>query len=96
MQSSKISKNRNLQHCAHNVFFGGPFAQSPMPLLKNGHLFFVHFRRAMPFLFWTFIESDKVVYLKGPQNVGNNLGVFKTSLSSNVIRFWMTVSETTH
>ncbi len=70
MQSRKINKKYKSMHYAHNVFFKEPFSQSPSPLLKNGHLFFVHFRRAMPFLFWTFIESDRIGYLKVPTLVG--------------------------
>jgi hypothetical protein len=61
MQPTFSPKNPISLHYAHNVFFKGPFSQSPIALLKNGHLFFVHFHRAMPFLFWTFIESVRVV-----------------------------------
>jgi hypothetical protein len=36
-------KKTNSQHYADNVFFRGPFAQSPLALLKNGHLYFCPF-----------------------------------------------------
>jgi hypothetical protein len=38
MQSTKINKKYKSKHYADNVFFKGPFAQTPLALLKNGHL----------------------------------------------------------
>jgi len=61
MQSYFSMKNLDLLHYAHIVFFGGVVYKISLALLNFGHLFFVHFRGAMPFLFWTFLKSDRVV-----------------------------------
>jgi hypothetical protein len=52
MQPTFPTKNPNSQHYAHNVFFKDPFTQSPLALLKNGHLY------SCPFL-----QSDAISFL---------------------------------
>ncbi len=43
VQPTFSTKNPKSQHYADNVFFRCPFAQSPLALLKNGHLYFCPF-----------------------------------------------------
>jgi hypothetical protein len=52
MQPTFSTKNRDLLHYAHNRFFKDPFAQSPLALLKNGHLYFC-----------PFLQSDAISFL---------------------------------
>ena len=53
-----LMKKRNSLHCAHNVFFGGGLLQHFPGTFEKWTFIFVHFHRAMPFLFWTFIGSE--------------------------------------
>jgi hypothetical protein len=46
--------------CSQRVFQRALCAKSHAPFEKWTFIF-VHFHRAMPFLFWTFIKSDRVV-----------------------------------
>jgi len=57
MQPAFSMKTYDLLHYAVNVFFGGGVYKISLALLKNGHLFFVHFRGAMPFLFDDYIRE---------------------------------------
>jgi hypothetical protein len=54
MQPVFPMKNRDLQHYANNVFFGGGRLQDFPGPFEFWTFIFVHFRGAMPFLFWTF------------------------------------------
>ena len=51
VQSVFPMKNRDLLHYAHNVFFGGGLLQDFLGTFDFWTFIFVHFRRAMPFLF---------------------------------------------
>jgi len=61
VQPTFSTKNPNLLHYAHNVFFRGAFSQSPLALLKNGHLYFCPFSPSDAISFLDFLESDRVV-----------------------------------
>jgi hypothetical protein len=52
MQTSFSTKIRNLQHYADNRVLQGPFSQSPLALLKNGHLYYC-----------PFLQSDAISFL---------------------------------
>ena len=43
MQSTFSPKKPNSQHYAHNRVFKDPFTQSPLALLKKGHLYYCPF-----------------------------------------------------
>jgi hypothetical protein len=55
MQSQFSSKNWYLQHYANNVFFKETIYTKSHEPFEKWTFIFVHFHRAMPFLFWTFI-----------------------------------------
>jgi|LauGreDrversion4_2_1035121.scaffolds.fasta_scaffold54242_3 hypothetical protein len=62
MQPTFSMKNPISLHYAHNVFFNDPICTKSHAPFEKWTFIFVHFWRAMPILFWTFIESDRVVY----------------------------------
>jgi len=61
MQSHFSLKKWYLQHYAHIVFFKWTIFTKSLDPFEKWTFIFVHFRPAMPFLFWTFIESERVV-----------------------------------
>ena len=52
MQSTLSSKKPKSLHYAHNRVFKDPFTQSPLALLKNGHLYYC-----------PFLQSDAISFL---------------------------------
>jgi hypothetical protein len=68
--------------CSQRVFQSGLLQDFPGTFEKWTFIF-VHFYRAMPFLFWTFIKSDRVGILKrsqwGLRPRTTNHYLFKTS-----------------
>jgi hypothetical protein len=56
MQPVFPMKNRDLQHYANNVFFGGGRLQDFPGPFEFWTFIFVHFRGAMPFLFTCFLR----------------------------------------
>ena len=66
MQPSFSMKKPILLHYAHNVFFQELICTKSHGPFEKWTFIFVHFHRAMPFLFWTFIKSDRIVYYKDP------------------------------
>jgi hypothetical protein len=67
VQPTFSKKNLILQQYAFNVFFGGVFYNICLALLKNGHLYSCPFSPSDAISFLDFLESDRVVYLKGSQ-----------------------------
>jgi hypothetical protein len=60
MQTLFSLKKCKSKHNAHTAFFRGVVYKISLALLNFGHLFFVHFRGAMPFLFWTFLKRNNI------------------------------------
>ena len=74
VQSVFPMKNRDLLHYAHNVFFGGGLLQDFLGTFDFWTFIFVHFRRAMPFLFDDYIREIyliKDIKTEGTPFVGN-------------------------
>jgi len=83
VQSVFPMKNRDLLHYAHNVFFGGGLLQDFLGTFDFWTFIFVHFRRAMPFLFDDYIRE--ITYNKGYKerthpHCGNTNSTYKTIL----------------
>jgi len=57
VQPTFSTKNPNSQHYAHIVFFRGAFLQSPLALLKNGHLYFCPFSASDAISFLDFFKE---------------------------------------